>query len=207
VTTRADLPPKPLPYEARHEDLDCKIVAALERVAQSLRLLLWQEARGNQLTPLQVNILLYLVGHEGEGASAIARRLGLAKATISEALATLEGKGLVERRSSLQDGRARELHLTELGRQVAGRVASWGEAVRQALLALQPREKVNALRFLMILIASLQQAGIVQVARMCITCRFFQRRRGGYYCHLLRSPLSPRSLRLDCPDHQPVVQQ
>ncbi len=182
-------------------------MAALERVAQSLRLLLWQEAKGHDLTPLQLRILIHLLTPEERRrrASAIAREFGLTRATVGEAVATLEAKGLIERRPCPQDARAQALALTPLGQELAAKAASWGEAARQALSHLSMQERTAALRFLMGLIASLQRAGIVRVARMCITCRFFQRRPGeGAYCRLLEAPLPPEALRLDCPDHQPL---
>jgi hypothetical protein len=63
------------------------------------------------------------------------------------------------------------------------------------------------LRSLMALIRSLQEAGVVTVARMCLTCRHFGRGEGPgadapHYCHLLEEPLPEAELRLDCPEHE-----
>jgi len=198
------LPIEPAPYGWEHQDLDGKIVAALERVAQSLRVLLWQEAREHDLTPLQLRILVHLLTPEEERrrASAIAREFGLTRATVGEAVATLETKGMLRRLPCPHDARSQDLRLTPLGEAVARKAAGWGEAVRRALADMASEERATALRFLLSLIAALQRAGIVQVARICFTCRFFHEEDGRHFCRLLEAPLPTEALRLDCPDHQ-----
>jgi hypothetical protein len=56
------------------------------------------------------------------------------------------------------------------------------------------------------LIAALQNVGIITLARMCRTCRFFRpdHHPGGapHHCALLDKPLAERELRLDCPEHE-----
>lgn len=206
-------PSGPAPYGTDHGDLDGKIVAALERVAQSLRVLLWHEAREHDLTPLQLQVLVYLLGHDGEQAwaSHLAREFGVTRATISESIAALLEKGMLERSQGRgRRGRALFLQLTPLGVQVASKAARWGEAVQRSLADLSREERTAVLLFLMRLIAALQRAGIVTVARMCITCRFFRPDHDPagpqpHYCDLLRQPLAPEALRVDCPEHSPLA--
>ncbi|HEX2098039.1 MAG TPA: hypothetical protein VHF46_03175 [Rubrobacteraceae bacterium] len=65
------------------------------------------------------------------------------------------------------------------------------------------------MRFLMNFIASLQRAGIITVARICVTCRFFLRDEhlnsdSPHHCTLLAAPLAGSDLRVDCPEHELV---
>ncbi|MCS7275758.1 MAG: helix-turn-helix domain-containing protein [Dehalococcoidia bacterium] len=199
------------PYGSDHEDLDGKVLAALERVAQSFRTLQWQAAREHRLTPLQLQVLVQLLSHRnGVYASGLAKVLGVTRATASEAVSSLLAKGLVERRPSPRDRRRLLLALTTRGRQVALQAAAWGEAVRAALQQVPREGRAALLLFLMRLIAELQRAGVVTVARMCITCRFFRPdvEPGSprpHFCALLGEPLAVEALRVDCPEHQPAV--
>jgi DNA-binding MarR family transcriptional regulator len=206
-----DGPEPSLPYGSDHGDLDGKVLATLERVAQSFRVLQWQEARAHHLTPLQLQVLAHLLGHrKGLYASQLARALGVTRATASEAVATLLAKGLVERRPATADRRRLLLSLTARGRQVALRAAAWGEAARAALQQVPVQERAALLLFLMRFVAQLQRAGVVTVARMCITCSFFRPdvvpgSPQPHYCALLEQPLAVEALRVDCPEHQPAV--
>ncbi len=201
----------PLPYGAGHADLDGKILAALERVAQSFRALQWQEARGHSLTPLQLQLLVRLLASpEGAYSSHLARILGVTRATVGEAVAALTQKGLVSGRRHHRDRRRIVLALTPTGESIARQACAWGEAARAALEQMPREERASLLLFLMRFIAALQRAGIVTVARMCITCRFFRPDVSPgtpqpHYCALLEQPLAAEALRADCPEHQPAV--
>jgi hypothetical protein len=66
------------------------------------------------------------------------------------------------------------------------------------------------MRFLMELTGSLQRSGLITVARMCVTCRFFRRdvrpgEASPHHCGLLDVPLGGPNLRVDCPEHEAAV--
>ncbi|HNK42121.1 MAG TPA: hypothetical protein PL002_13120, partial [Flavobacteriales bacterium] len=52
------------------------------------------------------------------------------------------------------------------------------------------------------LLDAARTAGLVRVDSMCATCAHFGERNGRAYCALLRKPLAPHELRVDCPDHR-----
>lgn len=199
------------PY-AEEAPLDEKIVAALERVARALRGLLWEAVQPLGLSPIQGQLLLYLKDHREENCrvSYLAREFGLTQATVSDAVSSLQDKGLVRRRPSYKDRRVSTLSLTPSGHALAARLAHWDRRAGRALQAFSRAEREQALFFLMGLIDGWQRLGIVSVARMCVTCRFFQRDAtpntgAPYYCRLLERPLTVSALRLDCADHEPAV--
>ncbi len=204
VSSNLDLPDQ-------HTDIDQKIVVALERVAQALRTLLWQTAKERQITPLQLQCLLYLALQPPEQCrvSHLADMLDLTRATISQAIKTLEEKGLVYREPWERDRRVALLRLTPRGDAITDQLAAWSKAIRESLALFPMEEKELVMRFLMQLIASLQKEGIITIARMCITCVFFQPNAhpgepAPHHCRLLDQPLTPAALRMDCPDYQPA---
>jgi len=88
-------------------------------------------------------------------------------------------------------------------------LARWVEQVQQQVAELSPTAKGQLLATLLELIGRLQRAGIIQVARMCTTCLFFESNRfldpmAPHYCRLMDQPLLLSELRVDCPDHQPL---
>ena len=203
--------PLRLDLASQHADVDSKIIVALERIAQALRALLWEMAKEQQLTPLQIQCLIYLALHPPEQCRVglLAEALDLTRATISQAVKTLETKGLIAREPWAQDRRVSLLRLTPAGLRVTAQLAAWSDAIRESLALFPADKKVLVMRFLMQLIASLQRAGVVTIARMCITCVFFRPdahpgQQAPHHCQLLDQPLAETELRMNCPDHEPL---
>jgi DNA-binding MarR family transcriptional regulator len=193
-------------------DLDTKLVAALERVGQALRTELRERAREHALTPTQAQILLRLASNQPDRrrVGALAATLDLRQPTVSDAVATLERKGLLERRRDAADARVAELRPTKRGLDVAARLDAWDGRARAELRRLPEQEKKRSLELLLELIARLHAAGVVGVARTCPTCRFFRSTAepnvaASNHCALLDMPLRPGDLRLDCPEHEPAA--
>ncbi|MGL4608705.1 MAG: MarR family winged helix-turn-helix transcriptional regulator [Trueperaceae bacterium] len=190
----------------QHQDIDSKIVAGLERLAQALRVLLWEEAKTHGLSPIQVQFLIYLNNHpkRDRSVSHLAITFDLTKATVSDAVTALETKGYITREKSSQDKRAAVLKLTSSGKQLAKTLEPWADTVKKQLEGLEEGERLELMISVMNLIASLQKTEVITIARMCRTCQFFQESSGeNYFCTLLNQPLALKDLRLDCPEHQP----
>ncbi|MBW7927231.1 MAG: MarR family transcriptional regulator [Fimbriimonadaceae bacterium] len=93
---------------------------------------------------------------DGQTQRQIADRLGIAPASLSEALTSAEKAGLVERKPSASDKRARVLSLTKRGRQVLeAAVEALGEIERQAAQDLSRLEQDDLERTLQRMIANL----------------------------------------------------
>jgi len=75
----------------QNRNTSSKIVASLERIAQAFRVLLWQESKAHALTPIQVQMLIFLLHHSEEKrkVSYIAREFNMTKATVSDTVKTL----------------------------------------------------------------------------------------------------------------------
>jgi DNA-binding MarR family transcriptional regulator len=197
---------------AQHDDVDAKIVAALERLSQVFRVRLRDEAWERDLSPTQAQFLIYLLHHNVElrRVSRLAREFDLTRATVSDAVASLETKGLVQREQWPEDRRVVTLQLTPDGEKLATTLSEWADPVREHLGRFSPQEREAVMRFLIELIGSLQRSGLITVARMCVTCRFFRQdlhpgEASPHHCGLLDVPLGGADLRVDCPEHKSAV--
>jgi DNA-binding MarR family transcriptional regulator len=196
---------------AQHGDVDSKVVAALERLGEVFRLLLREKAQEHGLSPIQARFLVYLLHHgvELRRVSQLAREFGLTQATVSDAVDSLEAKGFIGREPWPADRRVVTLRLTPEGELLAAELSTWADPIREHLRNSSPGESEVVMRFLMQLIGSLQRSGVITVARMCVTCRFFQPdihpdADSPHHCGLLDVPLAGSDLRIDCPEHEPI---
>ena len=197
---------------SQHGDVDSKIVAALERLSRVFLLLLREKAQEHDLSPIQAQFLVHLLFRDVElrRVSRIAEEFGLTRATVSDAVGSLEKKGLIYRDFWPGDKRVVTLRLTPVGKELAIELSTWANAVKEHLGSSSPEEKEVVMRFLMQLIASLQRSGIITVSRMCVTCRFFRPDAhpgsdSPHHCALLDAPLAGSDLRIDCPEHELAV--
>ena len=197
---------------AQHDDVDAKVVAALERLSQVFRVRLREDAWERDLSPTQAQFLIYLLHHDVQlrRVSQLAREFDLTQATVSDAVASLETKELVKREEWPEDRRVVTLRLTPNGMNLATNLSRWADPIREHLKRFSPDEREAVMRFLIGLIGSLQTSGLITVARMCVTCKFFRQdihpgEPSPHHCGLLNVPLGRADLRVDCPEHEPAV--
>jgi DNA-binding MarR family transcriptional regulator len=186
-----------------------KIIAGVERLSSLFRLLLWDAAKVEKLSPIQIQFLLFLLDNPGRlrTVSQLAREFCLTKATVSDAVKVLVRKRLVEKRPSTQDGRVSTLRLTPSGRKTAARLAGWSDVVKQTMRTCRPEVKETVALFIMDLIRSLQSAGVIVEARMCVGCRNFSRDASPgaarpHRCMLTDTPMGNEDLKIDCKSYE-----
>jgi len=194
----------------RQKDIDSKIVAALERVCQTLRILLWEVAKEHGLSPIQIQFLIFLNSHLKERCrvSNLAQEFDLTQATVSDAITVLTKKGLIAKKPSQLDGRIYTLELTSSGKRLAVKLSGWQTTITEQMTQFSPEVKETVMIFLMEHIALLQRAGIISIARMCIICSFFQRdahpgSQKPHHCRLTDRPIGNWELKFDCDKHTP----
>jgi DNA-binding MarR family transcriptional regulator len=197
---------------AQHDDVDTKIIAALERLSQVFRVRLREEAWERDLSPTQARFLIYLHYHDVElrRVGQLAREFDLTQATVSDAVASLETKKLIQREQWPEDRRIVTLRLTPDGEKLATTLSGWADPIREHLQPFSPDDREAVMHFLIGLIGSLQTSGLITVARMCVTCRFFRQdihpgEPLPHHCALLDVPLGRADLRVDCPEHEPAA--
>ena len=188
-------------------DIDAKLVAALERVGQALRVQMWDTAKQHGLTPTQLHVLLRLATDPParRRVGVLASELDVTHPTVSDAVAVLRRKRLVDRDPA---SRRATLTLSTRGRALADQLAEWDQRTRRQLAELPVTDKQATLRLLLDLIAGLQRSGAITVARMCVTCRFFRHdahpdSARPHHCALVDTAIGDAELRIDCAEHQP----
>jgi DNA-binding MarR family transcriptional regulator len=192
-----------LDYQNRN--LDSRIVAALERVAQAFKTLLWQEGKEYSLSPIQIQLLIFLLFHPGEKCkiSYLAGEFNLTKATISEAIKALEQKKLIRKVPETADTRSYTIILTDAGQETAEKVSYFSKSMLAPLMKMSVEEKGKFLYQLMQIIRHLHDTGIITIQRMCFNCVHYRsiELTKTHFCALLKQPLREDQLRIDCPEH------
>jgi hypothetical protein len=130
----------------------------------------------------------------------------LTAATTSDAVSTLETKGLVEKRRALDDGRALAVRLTARGRTAAKRAAQWPDFLAKAVGTLRDDEQAMFYRTLLKTVHQLEAQGHIPPHRMCLSCTHFEPsknpKKTPHHCALLDLNMADTDLRLDCAVHE-----
>lgn len=193
-------------FDLSNQSVESKIVASLERISQAFRVLLWQESKEFSLSPIQVQVLIFLLYHSEEKRkiSYLAAEFNMTKATISDTVKTLEQKKLITKVYEPQDTRSYVIHLTAKGEDVASRTSLFTREIRTPVNQLYPDDKENLLLSLLNIIRHLNRSEVITLQRMCMNCMYYRSSDKGekHFCTLLNQPLHVRDLRVDCPEHQ-----
>lgn len=188
----------------QNKKTESKIVVALERISEAFRVLLWDESKQNALSPIQIQLLIFLLFHAREKCkvSYLANEFNMTKATISDSVKVLLQKKLISKLDDENDTRSFILALTPTGKGIAQKASLFTGAMEKPLSKLSTQQKENLLQSLLQLIYSLNQSGVITIQRMCFTCAHYQSDAGKHYCKLLQTRLKNEDLRIDCPEHK-----
>lgn len=184
--------------------VESRIVVALERISEAFRVLLWNESKDNSLSPIQIQLLIFIHFHDREKCkvSYLANEFNMTKATISDSIKVLLSKELVSKETDPIDTRSFSLSLTASGEEIAKKASLFASSIEQPMEKLSEEQKTIMLNGLLQLIYNLNKSGIITTQRMCFTCSNYEHTNGEHYCKLLRSQLAQSELRLDCPEHK-----
>lgn len=194
-------------FDLSHQNssIESKIVASLERISQAFRVLLWNESKEFSLSPIQVQVLIFLLHHSDQKrkVSYLASEFNMTKATISDTIKTLEQKLLIKKEYEPHDTRSYIIQLTEKGKDFAEQTALFAKQIEVPIDQLQSKDKENLLLSLLDIIHYLNKSGIITIQRMCFTCRYYEANKNGqeHFCGLLNTKLTDSELRIDCAEH------
>lgn len=195
--------------EFQNENIESKIIAALERVSQAFRVLLWQESKDFALSPIQVQVLIFLLHHSEEKrtVSYLASEFNMTKATISDTIKSLEQKQLIKKIQQQHDTRSYTIQLTAKGKNIALKTSLFSKEIKAPIDRLHDDDKENLLLSLMNIIRYLNQSEVITIQRMCLTCVHYQSSTNGqkHFCKLLNQNLHVTDLRIDCSEHENKV--
>lgn len=187
----------------QNQKTDRKIVVALERISEAFRVLLWNESKENALSPIQIQILIFLLFHAKDKCtiSYLAREFNMSKPTISESIKLMEQKKYIKKITDAHDSRSYNIALTASGKRIAEKSSNFAFNIEKPLSTLNEEKKQEILSGLLDVIYALNQQGIITVQRMCFTCAYYTEKNGKHYCNLLQTNLAAGDLRVDCPEH------
>lgn len=195
-------------FDLTHQNssIESKIVASLERVSQAFRVLLWNESKEFALSPIQVQVLIFLLHHSDEKCkvSYLADEFNMTKATLSDTIKTLEQKQLITKEYEPHDSRSYIIHLTKKGNDIAEQTSMFAKQIQVPIDKLHPSDKENLLLNLLDIIRYLNKSGIITIQRMCFTCHFYKSDKNGqeHFCGLLNTKLADHELQIDCAEHK-----
>lgn len=186
-----------------------RLAAGLARVAAAVHHASDDESEGLERTLTQQQVLLMLAQRPPHyPLTELAADLAMTVPDTHAALSTLVREQLAtmtpEPSYAPQDVR---VDLTPRGLEHAPEATTWAAHFLAQLDTLDPAEQRRLLRVVIEHIESLQRRGEIPVAKMCVTCRFFE----GYahpgtdnphHCWLVDAPFGHRQLRLRCPEQQ-----
>ncbi|MGB0806852.1 MAG: MarR family winged helix-turn-helix transcriptional regulator [Salibacteraceae bacterium] len=190
--------------ELQQKSITSKIVVGLERISEVFKVLLWEHAKVIGLSPIQIQILIFIAYHKSElcNVSHLAKEFNITKPTVSDAIRVLDNKKYIIKDYSLSDSRSYSILLSNLGRKTVLETENFANPIEKQLKNIAPADLEKVFETLCKLVHQLNNTGILTVQRTCFGCKFHNKLNNQNYCNLLEKELLTPDLRLDCPEHQ-----
>lgn len=184
----------------QNSTLNFKIVAGLERLSQVFRILLWEKAKAYNLSPIQIQLLIFIRYHSADKTtvSYLAQEFNFTKPTISDAIKTLAEKDLINKVADSQDTRSYTIRLTAAGKKIVSATENFADPITEILASAKETDKMVLWENIANLITLLHKQEIISVQRTCYTCSHYTRKKDQPYCNLLLQKLLPADIRIDC---------
>jgi DNA-binding MarR family transcriptional regulator len=194
-------------HQANH--VNSKVVVSLEKLSEVFRVMLWDSGKKYGLSPIQIQLLLFVKYHPEEDfredlrkVAYMAKEFNMTKATISDSLKTLEQKGLVRKKTDAEDARSVTISLSAKGEKIAQHISDYSDTLSGAIDKLSPTERDNLLLTLMKISRHLLENDTLSVERMCFHCANYKGNfNNDHYCEAYKKKIPQKSLRVDCPAH------
>lgn len=188
----------------QQESLTVKIVVGLERISEIFRTLLWAEAKKFGMSPIQIQILIFVAYHKSVlcTVSYLAKEFDVTKPTISDAIKALEQKQLILKDYSGLDSRSYSIVLSEKGKELVLATQNYANPLKKQFDGFDKEHLETVYEAIIKLIYNLNKIGIISVQRTCFACKFHSKKNGGDYCEYLQKPLKKEAIRVDCPEFE-----
>lgn len=184
--------------------IDNKIIAGLERLSQVFRVLLWEKAKKYKLSPIQIQLLIFIQHHSDEKTtvSYLAQEFHLTKPTISDAIKVLARKQLLQKITQSKDTRSYTIRLTEEGQKIVQEAEGFVNPLKEIVSDAGEADKVVLWTNISNLITTLNKMGIISVQRTCSNCKYYSVNNEVHFCGLLKQRLFTKDIRMDCPEFE-----
>lgn len=190
----------------QNTNLDNKIVAGLERLSQVFRLLLWEKAKQHNLSPIQIQLLIFIKHHSADKStiSYLAKEFNVTKPTISDVIKVLDQKKMIKKLADELDTRSYTIQLTAAGNGIVSDTEHFVNPIAEIIADFNQPEKLVLWQNITKLITQLHQLGAISVQRTCHYCKHFSIKNKAPYCKLLEQKLLPQDVRIDCAEFEVV---
>ncbi len=190
----------------QNSSIDNKIVAGLERLSQVFRILLWEKAKAFSLSPIQIQLLIFIRHHSPDKAtiSYLAREFNFTKPTISDAVKVLEQKKLVRKLADATDTRSYTIQLTAAGKKIVAETENYTDTLTALIGRINEKNKLILWQNISDLITQLNRLGIIGVQRTCVNCKHYKTRNNAPFCNLLNQRLATKDIRIDCEEFENI---
>lgn len=189
---------------AYQNDTANKVVVGLERISEAFKVLLWEHAKVAGLSPIQIQILLFIAHHKLDmcTVSYLAQEFNVTKPTISDAVKALLKKELIQKKTASTDSRSYAISLTQNGETLLLQIEDFALPIKNQLEHIDQAEVKQLYHTITKLIHGLNKSGILNIQRNCHSCAFYEKKGKGHYCNFLKQPLENHEIRLDCPEYE-----
>lgn len=191
----------------QQRDISSKVVVGLERISEVFKILLWQKAKVVGLSPIQIQILIFIAYHKQDlcNVSHLAKEFNVTKPTVSDAIKALDNKKLIIKDYSSTDSRSYTLLLSALSKEMLLQINDLANPLKKQVANFEEAELESLFKTLSELIYKLNKNGILSVQRTCYGCKYYEKNNNSSYCHLLEKELITNDIRLDCPEYEEKV--
>lgn len=190
--------------ETQNSDLNSKIVAGLERLSQVFRILLWEKAKVHSLSPIQIQLLIFIHHHTADKTtiSYLAQEFNFTKPTISDAIKVLEQKKLIKKLADAKDTRSFSIQLTAAGKKIVTETEHYTQPLTSLISKINGADKEVLWHHVSTLILQLNKLEVLSVQRTCFNCRHYTMKNKTHFCNLLQQKLETHDIRIDCGEFQ-----
>jgi len=144
--------------EGRADELTSRVYFRMLRLEARMAAAVGDRLREIGLSVPQCDVLSTLTEEGGVSQQALAKRLYVTKGNISGLLDRLETAGLVERRSTANDRRQYEIHLTEAGKEAADKAIAIQHGVISRTLGRMKPDDLEQLERLIVSLRDILRA-------------------------------------------------
>lgn len=188
----------------QNESLNNKIVAGIDRVSQVFKTLLWEKAKEFHLTPIQIQVLIFVANHSQSQStvSYLAKEFNLTKPTISDTIKILDQKEFIKKLRDTKDTRSYTIQLTAKGKQAVADTDNFVAPLTNIIEKSTDIDKLALWQSITTLILELNKLNIINVQRTCSVCNHYSEKDNTSFCNLLNQKLEMEDIRIDCPEFE-----
>lgn len=182
--------------------LDDNLMAVIDKITDIKRSMLWKISEAYNLTPLQIQILLFVKACPPKrhvSAKDIVKELYVSKATTSSAVLTLLRKGLLTKKINPCDNRSYYLSATVKANRLLEKINKLHNDMLSHLRQLPEHDKKIVVASLVQFAASLIDNGVIDYLAVCITCTYCSRlSKTTFYCSLTKRTFEYEGINVGC---------